>query len=282
MTGLTILGPTQFDISVNSTSPFIKPNLTSLTIVPGRYWTAIGQSAWDSIITTCTGPNAACYPAQYTLGPTPPSGPPQANCSLICAFPSSYMNADPSKVAPTFDPIINHDLVGSGPWSCGTVTTSGSGSCSSSGTMNPPIGGGYTLTRFGAGVAPGSSLSGDYFRSSGTLALWIWSGDNGDITHDFLNFGTIARCYGQPLTSIGPCPRFQQGIGAGTGGGPTIVGFIQISIVARFIGVAWTSPFDWYTNPPTGIAPLPRLILYAGSVTLDPAAVIGCPGGYDC
>jgi len=194
------------------------------------------------------------------------------------------MNADPAKTSPSFDPVLSHVLVGSGPWTCGVVTTLGSGICTSTGTMNPPIGGFYDLTRFGIGLLPGSSATQDYFRSSGNLALWVWSGDNGDFTHDFLNFATVAHCFGQPIAETpNPCTHYQQGIG--TNGIPTIVGISQVSIVARFIGTNWISPFSWQTNPPTGIAPLsgiPPLILYAGAYTLNPAAVVGCPSGYDC
>lgn len=286
MTGVTVLGPAQFDINVNSTTFMTKPNLTSLPILPGHYWTGVGSSGWDSATATCTMIKAPCYPAQYTLGPTPPSGPPQAICSMVCIFSASNLNADPSKTSPTFDPIVNHDLIGSGPWGCGLLTSIGSGSCSSSGTMNVPLGGTFSLTRFGSLVVPGSSISQDYFRSSGNLALWIWSGDNGDTTHDFLNFATVSSCFGQPIQPFpNPCAHFQQGMG--TNGIPGLVGLSQISIVLRFFGVNWVSPFNWQTNPPTGIAPPPGsgpppLVLYAGSVTLNPAAVIGCPGGYDC
>lgn len=287
-TGITVLSPVQFDISVNSTTFTTKPNLTSLTIIPGRYWTGIGSSAWDKAISSCVTINAQCYPAQYTLGPTPPTGPRQVQCVMTCTFAASNLNADPMKTSPAFDPILNHDLVGSGPWSCGPVTTAGSGTCTSSGNMNPPLGGTYTLTRFGAGLVPASSVSGDYFRSSGNLALWIWSGDNGDITHDFLNVAAAMGCFGLPIQTTGPCVHFQQGMGAN--GTVSIVQLAQISIVIRFFGVNWTSPFPWQTNPPTGIWPFPGpnppppppLILYSGSYTLNPSSVVGCPGGYDC
>jgi len=283
MTGVTVRSPTQFDIGVNSTSPSTKINLTNLTILPGRYWTAVGSTAWDADVSRCLQ-TLGCYPAQYTLGSVPPSGPAPALCSLTCTFPASDMNADPAKTSPSFDPVLSHVLVGSGPWTCGVVTTLGSGICTSTGTMNPPIGGFYDLTRFGIGLLPGSSATQDYFRSSGNLALWVWSGDNGDFTHDFLNFATVAHCFGQPIAGTpNPCTHYQQGIG--TNGIPTIVGISQVSIVARFIGTNWISPFSWQTNPPTGIAPLsgiPPLILYAGAYTLNPAAVVGCPSGYDC
>jgi len=189
------------------------------------------------------------------------------------------MNVNPAQTGAGYDPIVNHTLVGSGPWQCGVVTHNGSGNCSSTDSENPPVGGSYTLTRFGNGLAPASSVSSIYFRSSGNLALWVWSQDNGDITHDFLNYSVAASCFGQPVASTGPCVHFQQGIGAN--GGPVPVGLSQVSIVNRFVGVNWVAPFNWVSSPPLGIAALPP-VLYEGATTLNPASVVGCPNGYDC
>src|SRR6267143_2679175 len=99
MTGITILGPNQFDISVNSLGPFVLPNLASIPIVPGRYWTNAGGSAWDNAVPTCFR-GAGCGASQYTLsGAT-------VNCALNCAvFPASLMTINPANVAASFDPI---------------------------------------------------------------------------------------------------------------------------------------------------------------------------------
>jgi len=150
--------------------------------------------------------------------------------------------------------------------------------------MNPPVGGSYVLSRFGKGLAPASSVSGIYFRSNGNLAAYLWSQDNGDITHDFLNFSVVASCFGAAVTSTGPCAHFQQGIGAN--GGPVSVGLSQVAIVNRFVGLNWVAPFQWASTPPVGIIPLPP-VLYENTITLNPAAVAGCTtpypiGGYDC
>jgi hypothetical protein len=194
------------------------------------------------------------------------------------------MNVNTAQIGASYDPIANHTLVGSGPWECAPVTSSGSStSCSSSGTENPPVGGSYTLTRFGKGLAPASSISSSYFRSSGDLALWLWS-EPGDFGHDFLTFSVVSACFGAPVTSTGPCVHFQQGIGAN--GGPVPVGLAQVAIVNRFVGVDWVAPFDWNNSPPTGIIPL-NPVLYENTITLNPASVAGCTtpypaGGYDC
>jgi hypothetical protein len=286
MTGITVRSQTQFDINLNSTGPFVKANLGSLTILPGRYWTGAGPTAWDMSLSNCSQ-SLSCYPAQYTLGPTPPSGTAPAQCSITCIFPAGNMNADPSKISASYDPLSSGILIGSGPWECLSSTGVIGALCSSTGKENPPPGGFYNLTRFGSGVIPGSAISSDYFRSNGNLALWAWSGDNGDFTHDFVNLTFMDHCYGQPAQPLGAtsgCGHFQQGIGAG--GGPTIVGVVQIGIVARFLGVNWVSPFDWQTNPPTGIDPFPP-VLYVDTLTLNPASIASCiqpypTGGYDC
>jgi hypothetical protein len=282
MTGITILSPSQFDINLSTVGPFTQLTLTGLPILPGAYWTNSGMSVWNSGINTCISTGATCYPSQYTLTG---SGTPTAACALNCAsFPASLMNVNLSQTAAGYDPIANHTLVGSGPWQCGTVTASGSGICTSSGSQNPPVGGSYTLTRFGKGLAPASSVGNAYFRSNGNLALWIWSQNTGDITHDFLNFSIVASCFGAAVTSTGPCAHFQRGIGAN--GGPIPVGLSQVSIVNRFVGTNWVAPFNWVSSPPIGVIPL-QPVLYENTLILNPSGVAGCTnpyptGGYDC
>jgi len=252
---------------------------------PGAYWTIAGMSAWNAGIYACTSIGAGCYPAQYAL--STPSGP--VTCVLSCAsFPATMMIVNPADTVPTFDPIQNHIFLGSGPWTCGLVTSIGSGSCSSSGTQNPPMGGSYTLTRFGVGLRPATSVSNLYFRSSGNLALWTWSEDNGDITHDFLTFSTIASCFGQSSPIMPICLHWEMGIGGcgGTITSPCQIGFSQVAIVNRFVGLNWVAPFNWQTAPPTGMAGFAP-VLYDDGFTLNPASVAGClepfpAGGYDC
>jgi hypothetical protein len=276
MTGVTILGPHQFDIGVNSLGPFTLPNLTSLPIMPGRYWTNAGSSAWDSAVAACTTASG-CGKSQYTLSGS------AVNCnntgSFNCAaFPASLMTVTPADVAATFDPIATHVFLGSGPYECGIVTSTGSGTCTPGGTQSPGVGQSFTLPRFGNGLPPASSVSAIYFRSSGNTALWIWTRNKGDTTMDFVNFAQVASCFNQPVNLNGPCGRWQHGMGnPGTG---TVVGVSQVGIVNRFFGVNWVAPFDWQTNPPRGIIPFPP-VLYEGPVTLNP-----CPidpfNGYDC
>ncbi len=274
MTGITILGPSQFDIGVNSLGPFTLTNLTSVPIIPGRYWTNAGSLPWDTAIASCAS-SPGCSPVQYSLSGSTVNCGPTFSC---VSFPTALLTVNPADTSSAFDPIANRIFVGSGAWECGIVTSIGSGICTSTGQQDPPLGGSYTLTRFGNGLLPASSVSGIYFRSSGNTALWIWSGMNGDSTHDFLVFAQAVACFGKLFDPLGPCAHWQQGIGdMGTG----IVNINQIAVEARFFGVNWVAPFDWQTSPPLGIGPLPP-ILYEGSVTLNPASVVGCPIGYDC
>lgn len=274
MTGIAILGPHQFDISVSSLGPFTLLNLASLPILPGRYWTHAGSPAWDTAISNCTM-GAGCGKSQYSL-----SGPNvvcNSSAPFSCtAFPATIMTVNPADVAATFDPIANHIFVGSGPWTCGTVTTNGSGTCTPSGTTTVPVGGMWTLTRFGVGFST-ITQSNEYFRSSMNAALWIWS-EQGS-ANNFLNFEIVVSCFGKAVNLSGPCGHYQQGIG--NSGSGSVVGINQVAIANRFFALNWVAPFDWTTNPPEGIGLLPP-VLYEGSTTLSPASDVGCPSGYDC
>jgi hypothetical protein len=132
------------------------------------------------------------------------------------------------------------------------------------------------LTRYGIGTVPGGSLN-TYFRSSGNLALWSYSGDRGDFSKDFLNFGAVSLCFGKPVGTAG-CTVWQHGIGGSAAG--TVVGLTQVGIVQRFVGINWVAPYDWTASPPKGIATFPP-VLYEGAVTLNPCSVDSV-NGYDC
>jgi hypothetical protein len=287
------LSLSQFQIVVPASCTTPLSNLTNLPILPGRYWTNLGSSAWDTAVHNCALVPPACFspPPVYGLGPGC-TGP---TCPM---FPATLVTVNPSDPMPTNNPIANHTFVGSGPWQCGTVTSAtvppggtattggGSGTCTTSGN--------YSLTRFGAGLPPASSVSSIYFRSSGNLALYIWSEEN-DIS-PLIPFSEVAACFGKPVTALPPCNHWQQGIGAN--GGPISVGLAQVSIVSRFYGINWISPFDWATLGalPTGMFPFNQVpppvytnipVLYEGPYTLQPSLIVGCAvpypaGGYDC
>jgi hypothetical protein len=360
LSGVTILSPTQFDLNVNSVGPFTRLFLTGLTIFPGRYWTcgtgtqpstgtapniaparcpAAAPSQWDSAITTCTSVGNTCYPVQFALK-TPPL---QSGCYPNAGFPCSpgvycilnpldpfcfgcgspldycpmMMNVDASKTGALYDPIKDHILIGSSAWSCGAGAGLGQ-NCAPGNIMNPGTGQSYTLQRNGLGITPGAP--GDYFRSSGFLAEWLWTGDGictpAAQTCGVNNFSAAKQCVflaPAPLGAIpdinavfpNDCAHWQQGIGtfgattpAGTGGCPAgttpcgiPVGSNQISTMKTYINVNWIYPDVWNSvNPPNGIVALDPVLYAGGSGTLSPSSGtggVGCAsayptGGYDC
>ena len=272
--GVKVISPSQVDVDVNGIGLFTKPYVGSTIVFPGRFWSSCGASTWDASANTqdFATSNAALTPC---IGP---------NVTSAGVLLPSASTVDPAKVLPSYDPLAAGTLVGSGPWVCvGPMVGLG---CSSSGQTGVPPGGTYSLLRNGLGTTPGASLN-SYFRSSGNLALWAWSGNNGDFAHDFINFSVVARCVGKAVTggSTG-CGHWQQGIGGDVNGAATKVDVPQIGIVSRFVGVNWIAPFNWITSPPQGIAAFPP-VLFEGSNTLNPASIVGCnlaypSGGYDC
>ena len=257
MTGVKVISSTQIDVSVSGNGPFTKLALTSPTIIPGRYWSQNCQGGiWDGNV-------------------------------AIGNVPSRCMTVDPSKILPGYDPLAAGTLIGSGPWVCKSATGVLGQGCSTTGSQDPPIGDTYSLQRYGLGTVPGGSLN-TFFRSNGNLALWIWSQDTGDFSHDFTFFSIMASCY-QVTPVPSKCLGWSMGIGnaSGTNSSPAIIGLTQLSILFRFQNVNWVSPFDWRTQPPQNIATFPPL-LYEGTVTLSPSTVAGCTlaysngGGYDC
>jgi YVTN family beta-propeller protein len=230
LTGVTVLNAVQFDVNFNANGPLTLLNVTDETIIPGAYWSNCA-STWSMDVASGNVPS---------------------NCYAV----------NPSYISPSFDPscpsnsvgsngvcTVKGILVGSGPWECISSTGELGTSCSDTGTQNPGIGHSYTLHRFGQGLLPGSTLTGSYFRSNGNLALWTWSGDVGDETHDFLNFGVVAFCFSKPVTgSTTGCGHWQEGIGGDVNGATSPVGVTQVSIIARFFGVNQISPFSWFSS----------------------------------
>jgi hypothetical protein len=279
MVGVTVHGPTQFDINLNANGPFTLLDITGQSIIPGELWSTCGTSTWNtdvasgSVPTSCyTVPSADSGP---TFDPTCPSN--AVGAGNVCT--------------------VKGILMGSSAWECLASNGELGTSCTTTGLQNPPFGDSYTLQRFGTGFAPGSSLTGSYFRSNGNLALSIWSGDVGDFTHDFLNFGVVAACFGKAVTGgTTGCGHWQEGIGGDVGGVAQPVGTIQAGIVSRFAGVNPVAPYNWYSytvgtttvpaNPPTNLVAFPPT-LHEGTATLTPAATALCTsaypvGGYDC
>jgi hypothetical protein len=264
VTGITILSPTRFDIGVNSLGVFLLPSITAVPILPGRYWTSVGSSLWDSDVATCTGNNNSCYPTQYT--DTGVNTQCTFNCNNFHCTPTSGCNmvASATDISAGFDPVAKHVFVGSGPWQCGRANQYGSGgssgTCTTDGTM-APFSGGYTLIAFP-----------NYFRSSQRLAIYLWSGESD--TNAVGPSTAVGSCYGVAVNLAGPCGHYQQG--AGNPGSGTPVSVTTVGNVDIFFNLNWLAPFEWTTSPPTGIAPLPPL-LYGPGTTFTPN-----PGGSSC
>jgi ABC-type transport system substrate-binding protein len=305
MTGITVKNTNSLDVNLNSNGPFTLYSIVSPPILPGRYWTSAGNlTTWDANIQACGN---SCH-GQYIPASV------SVTCASTCSLPATFMDPAKRKTAPSYDPTCPSNrvnsygvctipgiLIGSGPWECVSATGELGMSCSTTGLSDPPSGDAYTLARFGLGNQPGASLTGSYFRSSGNLALSIWTGDVGDFTHDFLNFGALSACFGKPVTGgTTGCGHWQQGIGNSGSSCPCPVGSVQAGLVSRFAGVNWVGPYNWFgyyvgstyvpPTPPPNLVSFPP-VLYEGTSTLSPAVVAGCSpsvpnypngGGYDC
>ncbi len=276
MSGVKVLSQTQIDIDLNQTGPFTKLSLSSIPIIPARLWSTCSTSTWDA------GANNMNF-ANANAALTPCIAPSTSVTSSGVILPTAS-SVDQNKIVPSFDPVRTGIFVGSGPWVCGSGSGIGGPSCSSSGTQSLPAGGSWTFKRFGFGTPPAGSLN-TYFRSSGNTALWIWSHNTGVFSSDFLNYGVAALCFAKfpPPPS---CGIFTAGIGSPTGssGSPAPIGLAQVSIVQRFVGVNWVSPYDWRTSPPQGIATFPP-VLHEGNWTFPPGPCnvpFNSGGGYVC
>src|SRR5438132_999092 len=118
LSGITVLGPRQFDLHVNSAGTSTELQLTGLTILPARYWTCgtgpqpsigvapaiapvpcpAGANNWDISVMPCTATTSSCYPIQYTLGTAPAAAACYPAAPSPCAPPAIYqfLSVDPS------------------------------------------------------------------------------------------------------------------------------------------------------------------------------------------
>jgi len=306
-TGITVINQSTFDFDLSALGPFTQLFELGLPIIPGQYWSGAGQSTWntsvDNTVFTCSHqPTASavvgCFRAQYTLDPVNKIGTstiPAVDCadstvlsgaSGCSHIPGSLLNVDTSKVTATYDPVANGILIGSGPWEAVTSGVVGGGTgVTPCGQMVCSTSPSYTLQRYGSVssiTASGCGVSDHYFRSNCTLAIWGWSGDNGDFTHDFSSELQVVRACNAVSPVPAQCVHWTKGI-AGTGGSP--ITSVQIGAVNRFVAVNWVggagSSFNWNTNPPTGIAAFPPVLYDGPTTTLNPCS-IDPTNGYDC
>src|SRR5438552_4607423 len=184
---INVLDEFTLDLNLKAKGPFTDYFIGSITMIPGHVWSACGASTWN---TGVTGKNIAGTSILNAA---------EDSCVGTFASPNIATVGGVRADRPTFDPLANGLLIGSGPYTCesigGTghppVGTIGAG-CSIDNTQYPPFGlNDFTLTRSGCTLTASGTICGvagsssDYFRSSGALASYIWSGDIGSGSADF-------------------------------------------------------------------------------------------------
>jgi len=317
---INVLDEYTLDLNLKAKGPFTELFIGGITIIPGHIWSACGASTWNNGV---TGKNIAGTSIVNAAEDT---------CVGHFGAPSITSVGGVRADSPTFDPMTNNFLIGSGPYTCESIGGTGhppagtiGAGCSIDNTQYPPFGlNDFTLTRTGCtltstgttcGIAGSSS---DYFRSSGALANYVWSGDIGSGSADFSKVLTVNSCHSS--TPSANCPHWAQGIG-----NPSLtstsnpVGLSQRLKVNSLKGVSWIafstekttgtqlilSCIEGYTLPGTTLTPcnssnagwtgsvLPGIGGYASTLyevgsnvlttstsTLSPASAIGCTSDY--
>src|SRR5439155_1437883 len=267
---INVLDEYTLDLNLKAKGPFTELFIGGITIIPGHIWSACGASTWNNGV---TGKNIAGTSIVNAAEDT---------CVGHFGAPSITSVGGVRADSPTFDPMANNFLIGSGPYTCESTGGTGhppagtiGGGCSIDNTQYPPFGlNDFTLTRTGCtltstgttcGIAGSSS---DYFRSSGALANYIWSGDIGSGSADFSKVLTVNSCHSS--TPSANCPHWAQGIG-----NPSLtstsnpVGLSQRLKVNSLKGVSWIafstekttgtqlilSCIEGYTLPGTTLTP---------------------------
>jgi len=236
---INVLDEYTLDLNLKTKGPFTDYFIGSITIMPGSVWSACGTSTWNTGVT-----------GKDILG-TSIVGAAEDSCVGTFGSPSIVSVGGVRADSPTFDPVANGLLIGSGPYTCESIGGTGhpsvgtiGGGCSIDNTQYPPFGlNDFTLTRTGCtltstgtvcGVAGSSS---DYFRSSGALASYVWSGDIGSGSADFSKVLTVNSCHSSSPSAN--CPHWAQGIGNPGGTGTNAVGLSQRLKVNSYKGVSW-------------------------------------------
>jgi hypothetical protein len=267
---INVLDEFTLDLNLKVKGPFTELLIGGITIIPGHIWSACGASTWN---TGVTGKNIAGTSIVNAAEDT---------CVGHFGAPSITSVGGVRADSPAFDVVANNFLIGSGPFSCESIGGTGhpavgtlGGGCSVDNTMAPVSGlGDFTLTRTGCTLtATGTTCgvagsSGDYFRSSGALAAYVWTGDIGSGSADFSKVLTVNSCHS--TTPSANCPHWAQGIG-----NPSLtstanpVGLSQRLKVNSLKGISWIgfstekttgtqlilSCAELYTLPNTGITP---------------------------
>jgi len=236
---INVLDEFTVDLNLKAKGPFTELFLGGITIMPGHIWSACGASTWNGGVTgkDISGTNIVSAPEDACIG--------------AFGAPNIVTVGGTRADSPTFDPVTNNFLIGSSAYTCQSIGGTGhpavgtlGGGCSVDNTQAPAFGlNDFTLTRTGCtltstgttcGVA-GSST--DYFRSSGALASYVWSGDIGSGSADFSKVLTVNSCHSTSPSAN--CPHWEQGIGNPGGTGANAVGLSQRLKVNSLKGVSW-------------------------------------------
>jgi len=236
---INVIDEFTLDLNLKAKGPFTELFIGGVTIIPGHIWSACGASTWNSGV---LGKNIAGTNIVNAAEDT---------CVGTFAAPSIVTVGGTRADSPIFDPMTNNFLIGSGPYTCESIGGSGhpvvgtlGGGCSIDNTQAPAFGlGDFTLTRTGCTLTASGTMCGvagsssDYFRSSGALASYIWSGDIGSGSADFSRVLTVNSCHSS--TPSANCPHWAQGIGNPGGTGSNPVGLSQRLKVNSYKGVSW-------------------------------------------
>src|SRR2546427_2782946 len=194
---INVIDEFTLDLNLKAKGPFTELFLGGVTIIPGHVWANCGASTWNSGV---TGKNIAG---------TAIVNAPEDTCVGTFSSPSIVTVGTTRADSPTFSVIGNTFLIGSGSYTCQSIGGAGhpavgtlGGGCRVDNTDAPGFGlGDFTLTRTGctltsAGTACGAAgSSSDYFRSSGALSKYIWSGVIGSGSADFSKVLTVNSCH---------------------------------------------------------------------------------------
>ena len=236
---INVLDEFTVDLNLKAKGPFTELFLGGVTIIPGHIWSACGASTWNSGVTgkEISGTNIVSAPETACIG--------------AFGAPNIVTVGGTRADSPTFDPVTNNFLIGSSAFTCQSIGGTGhpavgtlGGGCSIDNTQAPAFGlGDFTLTRTGCtltgtgttcGIAGAST---DYFRSSGSLAKYIWSGVIGSGSADFSKVLTVNSCHSSSPSPA--CPHWAQGIGNAGGTGTNAVGLSQRLAVNSLKGISW-------------------------------------------
>ena len=236
---VNVLDEYTLDVNLKTKGPFTEYFVGSITIMPGHVWSACGSSTWNQRITgaNIVGMNVVGAPEDFCVG--------QFGAPSIATV--GGIRAD----NPTFSLMANKFFIGSGPYTCQSIGGTGhppvgtmGGGCSIDNTDTPAGGfNQYTLTRTGctltstATICGAAGSSSDYFRSSGSLASYIWTGNVGSGSTDFSTILTVNSCHSSMPSAN--CPHWEQGIGNPGGTSNNPVGLSQRLRVNSLRGVSW-------------------------------------------